>query len=297
MKTALVTGVSGYIGGHVAHRLLADGWRVVGMVRPESRLAPDLAERMIRADYDGTQGSVDAAFLRAPIDIVLHLASAVIAVHAPDQLDTIVDANIRLPTQLLEAMRAGACKRFINTGTFWQHCNSDNYAPVNLYAASKQAFEDLAKAYIANDGIHFCTLVLFDTYGADDPRRKIVRLLVEAIDAPAPLAMSPGAQILDLTHAADVAAAFVVAAEYLLRDRCEDQRFMVTGERLSLRDLVARVAQLAGRPPNVELGGRPYRDNEIMNPISSLPPLPGWRRNHSLDDEIRKMLSGPDRIR
>jgi len=297
MKTALVTGASGYLGGHVARRFLAEGWRVVALVRPGSVLPADLAGRVLRADYDGTQASAERAFACAPVEVVAHLASAVIGVHARDQVDAILDANVRFPVHLLEAMRHGSCKCIVNTGSFWQHCNSDNYAPVNLYAATKKAFEDIAQAYVANDGLRICTLVLFDTYGADDPRKKIVRLLVEAIDSPASLAMSPGDQILDLTHANDVAAAFVVAAGHLLRDRHEGQRFMVTGERVSLRDLVARVAQLADRPPHVELGRRPYRDNEIMNPISSLPPLPGWRREHSLDEEIRAMLSDRERIR
>lgn len=292
MKTALVTGASGYLGGHVARRLLAAGWRVVALVRTGSRLPDDLSEQVTRADYDGTVASITAAFASGPVDVVLHLASAVVGIHRADQVDAILEANVRLPTQILEAMRQGECRRMVNTGSFWQHCNSDGYAPVNLYAATKQAFEDIAAAYVANDEIRTCTLVLFDTYGADDPRAKIVRLLVQAIGADDPLLLSPGEQVLDLTHAADIADAFVVAAARLLDDDgAAQERFRVSGTRMSLKDLVARVRVLADAPLNVQLGARPYRSREIMEPVlETIPPLPGWAAQRVLDNEIAAMI-------
>lgn len=292
MKTALVTGASGYLGGHVARRLLATGWRVVALVRANSRLPDDLLEQVTRADYDGTVASITAAFANGPIDVVVHLASSVVGIHRADQVDAILDANVRLPTQMLEAMRQGDCRRIVNTSSFWQHYNSDGYAPVNLYAATKQAFEDIAAAYVANDGIRICTLVLFDTYGADDPRAKIVRLLVEAIGADDPLLLSPGEQVLDLTHAADIADAFVVAATRMVDgDGAAQERFRVSGTRVPLKDLVARVQVLADQPLNVQLGARPYRSREIMEPVlEAISPLPGWAAQRVLEDEIAAMI-------
>ncbi|MGW8192437.1 NAD-dependent epimerase/dehydratase family protein [Sphingomonas hankookensis] len=292
METALVTGVSGYLGGHVARRLLAAGWRVVAFVRTGSRLPEDLTEKILRVDDDGTAASVMMAFASAPIDVVVHLASAVIGVHRADQVDAILDANVRLPTRLLEGMRQGSCRRFVNTGTFWQHCNSDDYAPVNLYAATKQAFEDIAAAYVANDDIRICTLVLFDTYGEDDPRAKIIRLLVQSIKAPEPLLLSPGEQILDLTHATDIAEAFVIAAARMMDEESASQeRFRISGTRVALKTLVEQVRALANAPLNVQLGARPYRAREIMVPVCEpIPPLPGWTARRMLDDEIALMI-------
>lgn len=292
MRTALITGASGYLGGHVARRLLADGWRVLALLRASSQLASDLDRRVTPVRYDGTLASIQAAFATMPVDVVIHLASAVVANHNADQLDAILDANVRLPTQLLEAMRAGSCKRFVNTGTFWQHCNSDDYAPVNLYAATKQAFEDLARTYVENDGVTFHTLMLFDTYGTDDPRRKIMQLLIDAIGAPAPLLLSPGGQTLDLTHVDDIADAFVSAAERMLAGNPNPWgKWRVSGTRLTLKQLVELVAQVATTPPNVTLGARPYREREIMMPIDqAIPILPDWKPGHQLTDAIRRMI-------
>lgn len=292
MKTAFLTGASGYLGGHVARTLLAKGWRVVALCRPGSSLSDDLAAAVVRVDYDGTSASISTALAAERVDVVLHLAAAVVGVHGADQVDAIIDANVRMPTHLLEAMRRSDCRRIVNTGTFWQYCNTDDYSPVNLYAATKQAFEDIAQAYVVNDAIRICTLILFDTYGIDDTRRKIVRLLVDAIDSSTPLDLSPGDQILDLTDAADVADAFVLAAERMLEGTGgECERFGISGTRLSLKELVECTRSLAQAPLNVRLGTRPYRDREIMVPIDSLPTLPGWTTRQNLDDVILAMLA------
>jgi nucleoside-diphosphate-sugar epimerase len=53
------------------------------------------------------------------------------------------------PIHILEAALAGGCRRLVNTGTQSQHRDGTaDYAPTNLYAASKQAFEDLVCAYV-----------------------------------------------------------------------------------------------------------------------------------------------------
>lgn len=272
-------------------RLLADRWHVVALSRPESQLPADLSSRVVSALYDGSLLSVREAFAATNVDVVVHLASAIVADHSPEHVDELLDANVRLPTHLIEAMRQGACKRMINTGTFWQHYNNDEYAPVNLYAATKQAFEDIAKAYVDNDGIRLCTLVLFDTYSNEDPRRKVVQLLIDSIAATQRLAMSPGEQCLDLTHADDVADAYSTVCYRMLRPDAERlTRYAVTGERLTLKELVALVGRAAGQTPNVDLGALPYRRREIMVPTSAIEALPGWRPSRSLGATLSEVL-------
>lgn len=74
MRTALVTGATGFIGGHVARDLMAAGWRVRALVRPESAGSPRLPE-----GADEVVGDlVDAAAVRracAGADAVFHVAA------------------------------------------------------------------------------------------------------------------------------------------------------------------------------------------------------------------------------
>lgn len=74
MRTALVTGATGFIGGHVARELMANGWSVRALVRPESAGSPRLPEGADEAVGD----LVDAAAVRracAGVDAVFHVGA------------------------------------------------------------------------------------------------------------------------------------------------------------------------------------------------------------------------------
>lgn len=137
-------------------------------------------------------------------DVVVHLASLYLTVHNYDQIDDLIQSNVLFPTKLLEAMNINNVTKFINTGTSWQHYNSSNYDPVNLYAATKQACDDIVNFYTSAKGFSSITLKLFDTYGPEDNRGKLISLLDKLSITQEQLAMSPGEQITNSMHVHDV---------------------------------------------------------------------------------------------
>lgn len=112
-------------------------------------------------------------------DIVIHIASLTSVTHDYSTIENLLRSNIEFPTKLLEAMEVAGVKKFINTGTTWQNYNSADYEPVNLYAATKQAFEDILKYYIFAKGFSSITLRLFDTYGPNDTRKNLYHYLID----------------------------------------------------------------------------------------------------------------------
>lgn len=278
---ALITGATGYVGSKLCQRLLAEGWQVNVLVRETGRPLPQaLADHVTAHVYDGsTQSVLDAVAATQP-DVVFHLASLFIAEHRSDQVIDLINSNLLFATQLAEACARSGVKRFINTGTSWQHYRSDGYDPVCLYAATKQAFEDILDFYADAFGIRVITLKLFDTYGPDDPRPKLVNLLVKAMKSGEALGMSPGDQVLDLVHIDDVTRAFAVCAQQLLDDASAQPhvRYAVSsGKPLSVRQLVALMEQVGGQVMNVTFGARPYREREVMLPWLGGQFPPEWK--------------------
>jgi len=280
MPRALVTGAAGFIGGTLLRRLLSEGWEVHALLGRTCRIEAldDVRSRIVVHLHDGSTSGMLEIFSSSRPDVVFHLASLFLADHRPEDLEALIASNLLFPTQLAEAMVRVGCRRLVNTGTSWQHYQGDGYKPVNLYAATKQAFEDLLAFYYDAHGLASITLKLFDTYGPRDPRRKLINLLLEAARSGEPLAMSPGDQFLELTHVDDVAAAFLLSAQHLLTaPEPRQESYFVAGTRLSLRELAVEVAQATGRDMEVTFGGREYRPREVMMPVSSSSrPLPGW---------------------
>lgn len=280
----LITGATGYIGTKLCQRLLAEGWQVDVLIRENSRsLTPTLVDNATAHVYDGSTQSVQDAVAAACPDVVFHLASLFIAEHRSEQVTDLINSNLLFGTQLAEACARAGVKRFINTGTSWQHYRSDAYDPVCLYAATKQAFEALLEYYVQAYGIKAITLKLFDTYGPDDSRPKIFNLLNKVARSGEFLDMSPGEQLIDLVHIDDVVEAYLVAAQRLLEGKAmlHESYAVSSGQLLPLKELVELYAKVTKKTVNINWGARPYRYREVMSPWTDFKTLPGWKVEHS----------------
>lgn len=295
-KRALLTGASGFIGSRLARRLLATGWEVHLVLRQHAHLG-ELADQAGNPDlvchrHDGSTHGMIAIMERASPLLVFHLASLFLAGHQPEDVERLVQSNLLFGTQLAEAMARCDVRLLVNTGTSWQHYENQDYHPVNLYAATKQAYEALLRYYAEAERLQVVTLKLFDTYGPGDPRPKLLHLFKRIALTGEALAMSPGEQLIDLVYIDDVLDAFTLAAQRLMMGhvvKLEDYA-VSSGAPLPLRDLAAVYAAATGRSLNIEWGGRPYRPREVMRPWHAGRPLPGWQARVGLAEGIRRSL-------
>lgn len=295
LNKVLITGGTGFIGATLARALARDGVKVLALAREGSdthaleQVGPDL--RVCRHDGSTSQ-LVDLLRAEKP-QMVFHLASHFLVDHQPADVESLVRSNVLLGAQLAEAMCIAGCARLVNVGTVWQHYQSSAYRPVNLYAATKQAFEDILAYYHDARGLSCVTLKLADTYGPADPRKKVLPLLLRLLETGEALDMSPGDQQLNLIHVDDVVAGLRRAGDMLLeQDAPVLASYFLPGDTLTLKQLVARIESLAGRALHINWGGRPYRAREVMSPsIDSAMILPGWAPGISLDEGIGRLLT------
>ena len=291
-RRALVTGASGFIGSHLTKHLHAAGWLVAVVARPsaaaEQSELPHVAEVF---HYTGRTEEVCEAVSAFRPNAVFHLASLFLTQHTVADVQSLVDGNVLLGTQLLEGMRLGGVTALINAGTAWQNFSGDAYEPVNLYAATKQAFEDIVAFYVAAAGLRCLTLRLFDSYGSGDRRAKLLRVMMTSLRSGEPLGMSPGEQVVDLAHVDDLCRAFLHAAEMVLvQEGAGAAVYAVSGgQRRTVREVAATLEGVAGRSLSATFGARPYREREVMVPWDG-PSLPGWMPEVTLLDGFKRLL-------
>ena len=286
-QCALVTGGTGFVGRHLVEHLRAAGWQVHTLVRSKAESASGPSVH----PYHGETAEVIEAMESCKPDVVFHLASLFLARHMPQQIAPLIQANVLFGTQLLEAMSGAGVKSLVNTGTSWQHFHSGGYCPVNLYAATKQAFEDILAYYVDAAGIRAVTLSLFDSYGTGDTRKKLLHLLLNCLETDSELQMSAGHQILDLTHVNDICEAFLHAARLVRNPKQPPlSSYAVSGgQRMTLREIVATLEKAAGRSLHIKWGARPYRPREVMH-LWDGPALPGWQARITLTEGFKALL-------
>jgi nucleoside-diphosphate-sugar epimerase len=285
----LITGATGYVGSNLVKHLLHAGHNIHILVRPNSKLGPleSIENQLTIHKHDGSTEHLVDLVKNAKPTTVLHLASLFLAQHQTSDITRLIESNVLFPSQLLEAMVVNGVKHLINTGTSWQHHENQAYNPVNLYAASKQAFEDLLSYYTETAQIKACSLLLFDTYGPADPRGKLISLLWKTALHQTPLSMSPGDQEIDLVHIDDVSRAFETALAQLPTQQQAHTRYGVSsGHPLPLKTLVREFERITGYHLPIEFGGRPYRPREVMATWKNFRTLPLWQTKVTLDEGL-----------
>lgn len=292
-RVALVTGATGFVGRHLARRLVREGWQVHILSRAGSRL-PEAEEfaQVTNHIHDGSTEGMVRCVAQAKPDVVFHLASLFLSQHATKDIDSLNQSNVLFGNQLLEAMKVNKVTRIINTGTSWQHYNNEDYNPVCLYAATKQAFEAIIAYYVQACGVKAITLELFDTYGPDDPRPKLFHLLKKAATTGEPLDMSAGEQLIDLVHIDDVVEAYLVAAKRLLEGSVSQHVIYAvsSGHPMPLKELVLLYAEVTRQTVNVHWGARPYRYREVMVTWDRGEKLPVWSPSITIQAGMKTFL-------
>ena len=290
----LLTGSTGFVGRHLISFLQRNKHTVAVVVRETTNLTDlkSLIPEELIFKHSGSVSGLTKFIARVAPEVVVHLASLYLTQHKANDIKSLVESNILFGVQVLESISEVGIKNFINVGTSWQNFNDDEYNPANLYAASKQAFEVLSKYYVEVHGLSIITLKIFDTYGPQDTRNKIINLLKTSAVSGDTLKMSPGKQKIDLVHIDDVVRAFLIAIKRNLKNENGGMETFAlsSGRPISLRNLVKLIEIETSIPMNVKFSVLPYRTREIMEPWKQFISLPGWLPEISLECGIKELF-------
>jgi UDP-glucuronate 4-epimerase len=184
-RRTIVTGVAGFIGSHVAHRLLERGRPVLGMDRlgegEEARLQRDRLARLT-----GREGfefapvdlcdapAVQALFAREPGCTVLHLAARSGVRRSAEHPREYTQSNLVAFGEVLEGCRAAGAAHLVFASSSSVYGGNTRLPssvgaevdhPLSFYAATKRANELMAHAYAHQHGLPCTGLRLFTVYG------------------------------------------------------------------------------------------------------------------------------------
>jgi nucleoside-diphosphate-sugar epimerase len=281
----LVTGVTGFIGAHVAAALVERGAEVHGTAlagAPRERLsalAPGVA--VLEGDL-AEPGQCREIVSSVRPEAVVHLAWYA----EPGAYLTAVPQNLgslRGGINLLQALVAdGTCRRVVLAGT----CLENMATPTPpVYAATKAAQHALAMGLSAASLSAACAHIHY-LYGPWEDLRRMVPSVVRAAVRGEPIDVTAGTQPRDYVHVADVAAALchILAAEITGRvDVC-------TGQPIHLREIFEEIGRATGRPDLIRVGARPEDDRTDWPSTGDAFPLLqlGWEPRYSLTEGIQQ---------
>ena len=288
----LITGSAGFIGYHLAARLLAAGERVIGIdnvndyydVGLKRARSAQLEQyegfefhQLDVADSDGVHALVD----RHPeIDGIVHLAAQAGVRYSVSNPLVYVDSNVRGQVVLLEAARRlKHCRKFIYASSSSvygantkQPYSVDDRAdhPVSLYAATKRAGELITESYCRSYGLTAIAFRFFTVYGPWGRPDMALYLFTNAIVAGEPIKVFNNGQMSrDFTYIDDTISAVVAAIAQPAGPAGDHRVYNVGNNRPeTLLDFIATLERALGRTAIKQM--RPMQVGDVVSTYADI---------------------------
>jgi UDP-glucuronate 4-epimerase len=264
----LVTGCAGFIGSHVTEALLESGAAVHGVDSLSTNYDPETKRRNLDGarEWDSfTFAELDLATARvepllAECDAVVHLAAEPgVRPSWGSRFDVYVANNVVATQRVLEAAKEHPERRivFASSSSVYGHAEtfptpeSARPRPFSPYGVTKLAAEHLCSLYGENYGVETVSLRLFSVYGPRQrPDMAFHRFCRAALEGTQVTVYGDGLQTRDFTFVADVVAAVRAA---LASPVAPGSVYNVGGgSQVALVDAIDLIAELAGRPIEIE---------------------------------------------
>jgi nucleoside-diphosphate-sugar epimerase len=282
----LVTGGAGFIGSHLAERLLRDGH----LVRIVDNLSTGRKSNLetVRAAgspttfewMEGDIRSLDTCRRACDgVDYVLHQAALA---SVPRSIENPVDTtavNVSGTLNVLAAAKEHGVRRVVCASSSSVYGDSESLpkheelptCPLSPYAASKLAGEVYARVYARTMGLSTLSLRYFNVFGPrQDPGSQyaavIPRFITALRDEGRPVVYGDGLQSRDFTYIDNVVAANLEAC--LAANGNGDAMNVACGDRYTLLDLLGVLGNLLGVTPNPEF--QPARTGDVKHSQASI---------------------------
>jgi dTDP-glucose 4,6-dehydratase len=299
MKKILLTGAAGFIGSHLAERLVELGYLVRAFVRYNSRNQWGwLEESPVKGNLEVIAGDIrdyDSVWRAMNgCDSVFHLAALIGIPYSYISPLAYIRTNIEGTYNVLESARILELENVIITSTSETY-GTAQYVPIDEahpslgqspYSASKIGADQLALSYYLSFKTPVRIVRPFNTYGPRQSARAVIPTVMTQILSGAPVRLGNLAPTRDFTYVRDTADGFIAIAN------CPDLTGQVTNigmnHEISIGDLAALISRVVGR--KVKLTTEAERMRPDMSEVERLKcdnrkiiSLTAWRPQYDLE--------------
>lgn len=278
MKTALVTGGSGYLGSHVCKLLKANHWKVVVFDKREPK--HEFADMYVQDDIRNHFAVFDTLDRFRP-DVVFHFAGRIEIDASFKEASEFYGVNAGGTYNVLDSMRHLGLNNIIYSSTAGIYepknqpiieCDGKNWDN-NPYAGSKLA----AEHGIQHSGIHHVIFRYFNLAGADvendigeshEPETHLIPKIYQNLNNfkiyGSDYNTPDGTCIRDYVHISDVAEAHLLAAEHLLSNKESHILNLGTGQGYSVKEIVTMAENVIGQKIDCGIAPRRPGDPDLL---------------------------------
>jgi len=295
----LLTGGTGYIGSNLFNFIINNSNHKFLIPYRNKKKIKSLIQKVeikkvitIRISKTNDYTEFERSILKFKPDLVIHLATYYTHHHSnDDDINNLINSNILFSTKLVEFCTKAGCKKYICTSTVWKNYQNTK-RPVNLYAATKNAFEEILKYYQSKFKLQIVNIYLSDTYGELDRRNKIIPILIKNAYSNKKIQLSPSNNIIEILHIKDVVDLYIKIIDFIKVSKMSFIHYYYPkGESFTLKNLILKFIKASNSNLSIQFNKKPYRVREVMYPSKSKSTFKlNWKPKNKFVDTIKNIF-------
>lgn len=305
-QKVVVTGAGGFIGSHLAERLVQSGANVRAVVHYNALNSFGwLDDSEVASDMEIVAGDItDRDFVKHALDgreFVFHLAALIAIPYSYRAPASYVRTNVEGTMNVLQAARETGAKRIVHTSTSEVY-GTARYVPIDEthplqgqspYSATKIGADKIAESYHLSFGVPVVTVRPFNTFGPRQSARAVIPTIITQALAGDTVKLGSLRPTRDLNFVANTVAGFLAAAT---ADRAIGETINLgSGREISIGDLVTLIGTLMDRSIHVQSEDQRLRPDgsEVERLLASnekARELLDWKPEVSLEDGLSQTI-------
>ena len=279
MKNILLTGSTGFIGSELL-KYLSNYNKVYITVRKKYKI--NLNNKNINKIYFNSYKNLSYKIKKLKIDTVVHCATHYVKNHNFEDIKKLSESNILFGNIILENLKIMRVKKFVNFSTVWENYDGKKDNCYNLYSAYKAGFGKIISFYKKeNKNIKFLNLVISDTFGLGDKRKKLVNLLKTNYKRNLVTKIISKNLYINLLNVKDI----INAIKLILKKNYKSDTYILKNKNnFKIYDIIKKIEKYSQKKIKVK-----WLSNKIIKEkIYKFKTLKGWKpKNSDIKDIIR----------
>jgi CDP-3, 6-dideoxy-D-glycero-L-glycero-4-hexulose-4-reductase len=181
-KKILITGSTGFVGSNIIKLLLKENVYIYDILRDKNKKNKKILELNKNKNYlpifYKKFDELKKKLKKVKIDTVINCATYYTKENDIENIENLIKTNITFCSIILEILKS-KIKKFINFGSMMEYSQGNNFSPENFYAVTKYSFQKIEEFYKLRNNIKFYDLKLYETYGDNDERKKIIPTIIK----------------------------------------------------------------------------------------------------------------------
>jgi NAD dependent epimerase/dehydratase len=272
-KTVLVTGAGGFIGSHLAERLVGEGAKVTALVHYNALGSNGwLDTSPLKDEMDIVAGDIcDPGFMQSIIegkDIVFHLAALIAIPYSYVAPESYVRTNVVGTLNVLQAARRSGVERVLHTSTSEVY-GTALYVPIDEkhplqgqspYSASKIGADKMAESFHLSFDLPCVTVRPFNTFGPRQSARAVIPTILSQILTKGEVKLGSLTPTRDLNYVENTVGGYIEAG---WNPAAIGRTISFgSGREISIGDLAALIAKIVGKEALITIDEQRFRPSK-----------------------------------